>query len=288
MLKTDWLKVATAGRTVDGREIKAEWLERMAKLYSPRVYTATVNSEHFFYPGLGHVTELRTAKDELGRTALYARIAPTAELLARYQNRRQLFFSVEVMADFPAKGDYYLSGLAITDLPASQGLEPTQFSAEAGGRQRYFDTASYAEDEQRAEEGAVAVPEADPEKPPRWWTALWSTLRPHFAAGNRHDHPEHEPMTVQERAAFEALQQQVRTLTAQVTEIGKRVPPEPEQQPDEDAGADFVAQVDEKIAAAVQPIAERLGALEAHLGEPADIERGEVTGPAPGGESFVF
>jgi Phage capsid scaffolding protein (GPO) serine peptidase len=158
MLKTDWLKVATAGRTVDGREIKAEWLEKMAQLYSPRVYTATVNSEHFFYPGLGHVTEIRAGKDELARTALFARIAPTAELLTRYQNRRQLFFSVEIMADFPAKGDFYLSGLAITDLPASQGLEPTQFSAEAGGRQRYFDTASYAEDEPRAEEGAAAAP----------------------------------------------------------------------------------------------------------------------------------
>jgi len=288
MLKTDWLKVATAGRTVDGREIKPEWLEKMAQLYSPRVYTATVNSEHFFYPGLGHVTELRAGKDELGRMALYARIAPTAELLARYQNRRQLFFSVEVMPDFPAKGDFYLSGLAVTDLPASQGLEPTQFSAEAGGRRRYFDTASYDEDEQRAEEGAVAVPEADHENPPRWWTALWGALRPHFAAVQRHDNPEQEPMTEQERQAFEALKAQVETLSAQVETLGERVPPEPEQQPAEDAGADLAARVDEKIAAAVQPIAERLGALEAHLGEPADIERGEVTGPAPGGESFVF
>ena len=62
-LQTDWIKVATAGRTVDGREIKAARLERAAQLYSPELYTASVNSDHFFHPGLGYVSEVRAAKD---------------------------------------------------------------------------------------------------------------------------------------------------------------------------------------------------------------------------------
>ena len=70
MLTTDWMKVATAGRTLDGREIKPEWLEKMAASYSPQVYTASVNSEHVFYPGLGHVTELRAGQDAQGRLAV--------------------------------------------------------------------------------------------------------------------------------------------------------------------------------------------------------------------------
>lgn len=303
MLKTDWLKVATAGRTVDGREIKGEWLEKMAALYAPHVYTASVNSEHFFYPGLGHVTELRAGKDGQERTALYARIAPTAELLARYQNRRQLFFSVEIMADFPAKGDVYLSGLAITDMPASQGLEPARFAADVAGRQRFFDTAGLADNgepfEQEPEpvdEGATAelVAQAHSrEAPPSWWTALWSALRPHVSAGHRQIDEESESMTKQEREAFDALQEQVTTLQSKVGELQDqlttRAEPEQGAAPEEpEANQRFQAEVAAQVNAAVEPLARRVAELEHYLAEPVEGERGEVTGPVGMAEDFVF
>jgi len=288
MLQTDWLKVGTAGRTIDGREIKGEWLEQMARLYAPAIYTAGVNSEHFFYPGLGHVTALKAGRDELGRMALYARLAPTSELLARYQNKRQLFFSMEIRSDFPAKGDVYLTGLAITDVPASQGLEPARYAAGEDGLERFFDTASLED------EAAPELPGSG-EAPPGWWGALWQALRPHFA-GRGHEHPQEDSdqMTKAEQAAFEALKEEVTALKAQVAELegrysaGGETEGGGEPEPAAAALEQFAGEVDQKLAEALAPLAERLEKLEAYLAEPADIERGEVTGPAPGGEPFVF
>jgi hypothetical protein len=296
MLQTDWLKVATAGRTVDGREIKPEWLEKIAAAYSPKVYTASVNSEHFFYPGLGYVTAVRAAQDEEGRTALYAKVAPTAELLARYQNRRQLFFSMELRSDFPAKGDLYLTGLAITDIPASQGLEPARFFAGAGERTRFFDTARL-EAEPGGEgpgggvEPARATEPAGDETPPGWWSALWESLRPHL--GRRPDdnaQEQSDAMTKEERQAFQALEEQVTTLQA---ELAGKFAAQPEQEPEAvaDPAAEamerFTAELQAKIAELVGPLSERIVKLEAYLAEPVEGEQGEVSGPA-GGEGFVF
>jgi len=300
MLTTDWMKVATAGRTLDGREIKAEWLEKMAAGYSPQVYTASVNSEHVFYPGLGHVTELRAGQDAQGRMALYAKIAPTAELLGRFQNRKQVFFSVEIRNDFPAKGDYYLSGLAVTDIPASQGLEPALFSAGAQGRQRFFDTAHLDDngrdvqsmDEARIEDEPHS-PDFGKEHPPGWWTSLWSTLRPHFITAHRNTPQEHEPMTPQEREEFNALKATVQILgqkmTAQATTETEAKPSE-QKSPDalmERFTAEMESKVKEGIAVAVKPLAERLTALEQYMDAPLEGERGEVTGPVDNA-GFVF
>ena len=297
MLKTDWIKVATAGRTLDGREIKPEWLEKMAATYSPQVYTASVNSEHVFFPGLGHVTELRAGHDAQGRLALYAKVAPTAELLTRFQNRRQLFFSVEIRPEFPAKGDFYLSGLAITDVPASQGLEPALFSAEAEGRQRYFDTAGLDDNGRDVESPAKARIEDEPphaadSTPPGWWTTLWSALRPHFSNAQRQTQQEHEPMTPQEREEFNALKDQVGKLVEKFT---TQANPQEQQAvdtaPDNEAFERFTAEVEVKvkegIADALTPLAERLTALEQYMDAPMEGERGEVTGPVDNA-GFVF
>ena len=298
MLTTDWMKVATAGRTLDGREIKPEWLEKMAASYSPQVYTASVNSEHVFFPGLGHVTELRAGQDAQGRLALYAKIAPTAELLGRFQNRKQVFFSVEIRNDFPAKGDYYLSGLAVTDIPASQGLEPALFSAGAQGRQRFFDTAHLDDNGRDVESrGEVRIedephsPDFGKEHPPGWWTSLWSALRPHFITAHRNTPQEHEPMTPQEREEFNALKATVEKLVAQQT-TQKQAEAKPlEQDPQVETIKHFTAEVETKvkegIAAAVKPLAERLTALEQYMDAPVEGEHGEVTGPVDNA-GFVF
>ncbi|WP_273915543.1 GPO family capsid scaffolding protein, partial [Burkholderia pseudomallei] len=44
--KTKFFRVAVEGATVDGREIKREWLTQMAKHYDPKLYGARVNVEH--------------------------------------------------------------------------------------------------------------------------------------------------------------------------------------------------------------------------------------------------
>ncbi|MCW3700793.1 GPO family capsid scaffolding protein [Burkholderia cenocepacia] len=44
--KTKFFRVAVEGATVDGREIKREWLTQMAKNYNRELYSARLNIEH--------------------------------------------------------------------------------------------------------------------------------------------------------------------------------------------------------------------------------------------------
>ena len=45
-LKTDWLCVATEGDTVDGREIKRQWIIDMGETYDYNHYVALIWPEH--------------------------------------------------------------------------------------------------------------------------------------------------------------------------------------------------------------------------------------------------
>lgn len=131
MLLTDWTRIGLSGATVDGREIKAEWLEQAAKNYNTDTYTANINYEHrSWYGNFGQVQELKTAKEN-GKTALYARVRPDANLLVL--NKREgdkLFTSMEIRPKFSDTGEAYLTGLALTDDPASLGTQQFNFSKE--------------------------------------------------------------------------------------------------------------------------------------------------------------
>ncbi|MBF4095401.1 GPO family capsid scaffolding protein, partial [Burkholderia pseudomallei] len=94
--KTKFFRVAVEGATVDGREIKREWLTQMAKHYDPKLYGARVNVEHIKgwaplsannpFGAYGDVIALKAAEIEdgplKGKMALYAQIDPTDELVA--------------------------------------------------------------------------------------------------------------------------------------------------------------------------------------------------------------
>ena len=41
-LVTDWKRVATSGKTIDGRTIEVQELRDMAETYDPAVYNATI------------------------------------------------------------------------------------------------------------------------------------------------------------------------------------------------------------------------------------------------------
>ncbi|MBY0446277.1 MAG: GPO family capsid scaffolding protein [Burkholderiales bacterium] len=132
-------RVATEGATTDGRTITREWLSQMAKNYNPATFGARVNMEHIrgIYPdsafkSYGDVVALE-AKEIDGKMALFATIDPTPELVAMNQNRQKVYTSIECDPDFADTGEAYLTGLAVTDNPASLGTSMLQFSASAGG-----------------------------------------------------------------------------------------------------------------------------------------------------------
>ncbi|QQA76203.1 GPO family capsid scaffolding protein [Pectobacterium parmentieri] len=134
-------RVAVSGATVDGREIKPEHLRDAAANYSPEVYGARVNVEHYLSPypdsdfgAMGDVTAL-SAEDITdgpmsGRTALYAEIEPSARMKQLTDAGKKVFSSIELHPQFALNGKAYVMGLAMTDTPASLGTERLKFATQ--------------------------------------------------------------------------------------------------------------------------------------------------------------
>lgn len=133
MLRSDWMVLGTAGKTVDGRVIKEEWLVQMAEQYDPDVYTAVINGEHEqWYGNLGDVLEVRLGKDKHGKTTLEGVVRPNSRLIGMNRSGQKVFWSMEIDEEFADTGKAYLTGLAATDKPASLGTTKAKFSKNKG------------------------------------------------------------------------------------------------------------------------------------------------------------
>ncbi|MFA0810837.1 GPO family capsid scaffolding protein [Microbulbifer epialgicus] len=128
-LSTDFVKVATSGPTIDGRNIDAKEIDQMAESYDPEEYTANIWYEHIrIFGNFGKVLEVKAEKDKKGRMCLFARLSPTDELMYLNSRGQKLFTSIEIQPNFADSGKAYLAGLAVTDNPASLGTSELQFS----------------------------------------------------------------------------------------------------------------------------------------------------------------
>ena len=127
-LTTTWVCVATEGETVDGRVIEPEWLKESAVNYDPSYYTALIWEDH--KRSLANLGEVLAAKSETnnGLTKLYVKLRPTLKLIEYNKLGQKLFCSIEIEEDFQGKGIFYLSGIAVTDTPASVGTDRLRFS----------------------------------------------------------------------------------------------------------------------------------------------------------------
>lgn len=130
---SDWLCIAQEGKTIDGREIKREWIESVAKNYRIDLYQALIWCEHEdpfwrqWSANLGTVEELKT-EEVNGKLRLMARLRANSILQSMNEQEQKIYSSVEILPDFPDEGSYYLVGLAATDQPASTGLSRLTFS----------------------------------------------------------------------------------------------------------------------------------------------------------------
>lgn len=127
-LITDFVCVATSGNTIDGRHIDAQDLKDMAETYDPAKYTAVLWFEHWRWRNFGRVVEVKAEDGEDGKTRLYARIAPSLEMIEMNKKGQGIFTSIEITPNFANTGRAYLSGLAFTDQPASLGTTQLNFS----------------------------------------------------------------------------------------------------------------------------------------------------------------
>jgi Phage capsid scaffolding protein (GPO) serine peptidase len=128
-----WKRVATSGPTVDGREILPQELRDIAETYTPAKYTAVIWCDHERWPGShGTVFAVRLVEVgedlEPGQIALEAQLKPNDRLLYLNDQGQKLFSSIEITPNFAGSGKAYLTGLAVTDSPASLGTQELYFS----------------------------------------------------------------------------------------------------------------------------------------------------------------
>lgn len=132
-LISDWKRVATSGKTSDGRTIDPQDLRDMAATYDPDNYTAVIWYEHIKpFGSFGTVAEAKCEELGGGKVRLFAKLKPNDRLLQLNKQEQKLFSSVEIQPNFADTGKAYLAGLAVTDNPASLGTEPLHFSRKAG------------------------------------------------------------------------------------------------------------------------------------------------------------
>lgn len=138
-------RVAREGQTVDGRAVSRQQILDMAETYNPVEYTARINVEHTSgwmglestsYPILGDVIAVDAQLDtyringvEVQLMGLYATLSALPVLVEANKQGKKLFTSIEFYPKFADTGRAYLVGLAVTDIPASRGVEPLKFSS---------------------------------------------------------------------------------------------------------------------------------------------------------------
>ncbi|MGL4925629.1 MAG: GPO family capsid scaffolding protein [Plesiomonas shigelloides] len=132
-LKTDWVVIATSGPTVDGRNIEPVWLTDAAACYNRDELTAMIWPYHdspgyrAYGVNYGEVDELKTEKFG-DKIQLKARLIPNAFLLECNKREQRLFTSIEISENYLGSNKFFLSGLAVTDTPASFNTTRLQFS----------------------------------------------------------------------------------------------------------------------------------------------------------------
>ncbi|KJY78960.1 GPO family capsid scaffolding protein [Vibrio nigripulchritudo] len=124
MFKSEPICILKAGPTVDGRTVPQKVVDDIAETYDPKKYNALINEEHFQWSWkYGSVLSAEKRDDEL-----WAVIKPNSMLLRTVENGQLLHTSVEYQEDFGKTGKAYLTGLALTDNPASLGTTQIQLS----------------------------------------------------------------------------------------------------------------------------------------------------------------
>ena len=133
--KSKFFRVAREGATTDGRKIERNWIEQIVKNFSRDTYGPRVWLEHMrsAYPdsvfkAYGDVLAVEAREGKDGKLELYAQIEPLPELEALNKARQKIYTSIEVHPEFADSGEAYLTGLAVTDSPASLGTEMLAFA----------------------------------------------------------------------------------------------------------------------------------------------------------------
>ncbi|WP_095155748.1 GPO family capsid scaffolding protein [Pseudomonas sp. Irchel 3E13] len=245
-----WKRVALSGPTCDGREILPQDLRDMAETYTPATYTAVIWCDHERWPGShGTVFALRlddTSEDlQPGQVALEAQLKPNDKLLWLNDRGEKLFTSVEITPNFAQTGKAYLTGLAVTDEPASLGTQELYFSNKTS-KASYF-----------AASQELGPLEGEPKGEVGKFISLLTKLFSRFASTNEPTETEptptesKPPMDEATATALKALLAQLLVVAAGIQAV---IEPAAEEaaEPDQEPIDDVQTAVDEIVATAEQ------------------------------------
>lgn len=139
-------RVAREGQTVDGRSLSQQQIIDMSETYDPVEYTARINCEHmsgrwsglnsnYDVGALGDIIkvdhQMETFKQngvDVQLMCLYATLSVLPDLVEANKQGKKIFTSIEFYPKFADTDRAYLVGLAVTDQPASRGIEPLKFN----------------------------------------------------------------------------------------------------------------------------------------------------------------
>lgn len=125
MFQSELICILQAGATIDGRVIEQKIIDEIAETYNPEVYTARINADHYPWSNkYGSVLSVEKKEDKL-----FAVLKPNSMLLRMAEQGQLLHSSCEFYEKFADTGKAYLTGLALTDEPASLGTTQIQLSA---------------------------------------------------------------------------------------------------------------------------------------------------------------
>lgn len=222
-LVTDWLRIATEGNTFQNVPIERQWIIDIAETYNPKTYGARIWPDHRrWYGAWGDVVEVK--KQEIdGKLCLFAKLTPNSQLILANEQDQKVFSSIEIDPNFAGTGKAYLTGLGVTDEPASLGTDRLKFSV----KDRLANH-KYGAPEQLVMSYPVANTEQQPTDKATEAASLFSKLVSLFSTQAPDptkqeaatDQPEEQPMDKQQ---FETLMGVVNGLSTKFNELQGKV-----------------------------------------------------------------
>lgn len=246
--ETEWRIIGVSGETADGRQISEHELKEMAEQYDPAVYTARLNLEHIRFVwaqydgGYGDVLALKAEPwpQDTSKTALYAKFSVLPALQELWDKGQKLFTSMEIVSRFADTGKAYLTGLAITDSPASLGTTANYSMAAPAAAEKHTVFTAYRQLDHQEKEPAMpqnttaAQPEASPSQQEQIAEGIFSRLLAKFGISKE---PNHEPPAadvepeqpaepkpqIDYAAEYQAAAELVEKLTGKVDELEQKL-----------------------------------------------------------------
>lgn len=244
-LKTDWKRIGRSGPTVDGRAIEPEALRQAAKNYDKNLFTALMWPEHERWYNMGTVEQLRAEDNDEGGVDLFAIIAPNEYYEAANRAGQKLFTSMELFPDFRNTGEFYLTGCAATDNPASAATSEMRFTA---SKETTLSLGTHTEFTSHEFNDS----NTDDEQAPSWFTKFFNK----------------KPEADMSKQAIEQLKTELVALTDKFNAaLADKTPDSPAADVAKDETENFTA-----LAASVTALSERFTALETKLEKGAEDE----------------